>query len=612
MYFQKVNKLKSFLYSVLFVTSVCVSYVAIDRLHETPIRVSAGECSSASDCSCYAGAGCSGKSLGDSCHTCTCNFVGGEGYCNNRTGGHCDSFGTCSFGPTAVCGNGTKEGSEQCDRGSSNTNTPCTAGYGETCTYCTTSCTEITVTGPHCGDGTTQTANGEQCDDNNNNNSDGCSSTCQKEIWPTAKIEIYDPATGSSLSHSVPESRDNWGSYNLVRRGINNSDRLKLSVNGFAPFSYNMQTIKLYFRKISNNGVDIISDPTISNAECNADWIKTGNTSMWCEYKTTFTCSASTCASAPAFARWDANDYTSGYYEFVINATATDGTIVNSCTGNRYNDLGNPTLGQLTNNPLWYDCDPFNPSDLGNPLNPWTNDNERDSIQVHLEDFCGNEVIEGAEICDDGSDPIIGNGTGHGCAADCTLENGAWFRTYNGDIYSSEGIVQVVPDDVPLDPVFSTYMCYDSYGIFTVGLGCFNDSMTGDEPSSIFYMDLDLSDSVTSPVETKTNEEFAELQSNFSGFTNGQIFNNNGISATFYNTTDDMPVMPDRIEDNRIIYLTNDLEISENIRYSDSCANQRSCSLLIVVDGNVTITEDVEYIDAFIIASGKIIVESGY
>ncbi len=59
----------------------------------------------------------------------------------------------------ALCGNGVREGSEQCDGGAN----------------CGTDCMFL----PFCGDG--QIANGEQCDDGATVNGDGCSSTCSVE-----------------------------------------------------------------------------------------------------------------------------------------------------------------------------------------------------------------------------------------------------------------------------------------------------------------------------------------------------------------------------------------------------------------------------------------------
>jgi cysteine-rich repeat protein len=59
----------------------------------------------------------------------------------------------------ALCGNGIKEGSEQCDGGPT----------------CGPDCFLL----PVCGDGVI--SGGEQCDDNNTQSGDGCSSTCQLE-----------------------------------------------------------------------------------------------------------------------------------------------------------------------------------------------------------------------------------------------------------------------------------------------------------------------------------------------------------------------------------------------------------------------------------------------
>jgi cysteine-rich repeat protein len=105
--------------------------------------------------------------------------------------------------PAGVCGNGIKEGAEECDDGNTNNNdgciitasgspagpnncklarcgdgfvrtgveacdagpqngVPCTARYGETCNYCSTACTILTRTGPGCGDGIINGS--EQCD----------------------------------------------------------------------------------------------------------------------------------------------------------------------------------------------------------------------------------------------------------------------------------------------------------------------------------------------------------------------------------------------------------------------------------------------------------------
>jgi len=77
---------------------------------------------------------------------------------------------------TALCGNGVKEGSEQCDGG---------AG-------CAVDCTLIVA----CGNGIKQT--GEQCDDGNTVGGDGCSATCSWET--TAEVEPNDTAAAADTN----------------------------------------------------------------------------------------------------------------------------------------------------------------------------------------------------------------------------------------------------------------------------------------------------------------------------------------------------------------------------------------------------------------------------
>ena len=73
-----------------------------------------------------------------------------------------------------VCGNGIRETGELCDDGVNN------GKYGPSITnkYCNTYCTGWA---PYCGDGTTQSAYGEQCDDGNNVSGDGCRLDCKTE-----------------------------------------------------------------------------------------------------------------------------------------------------------------------------------------------------------------------------------------------------------------------------------------------------------------------------------------------------------------------------------------------------------------------------------------------
>ncbi len=70
---------------------------------------------------------------------------------------------TCEPNPTGdVCGDDTKGPTEECEDG--NTVTEVCAYGTPTCTVCDASCHLVQATGPHCGDGIVDDANGEQCD----------------------------------------------------------------------------------------------------------------------------------------------------------------------------------------------------------------------------------------------------------------------------------------------------------------------------------------------------------------------------------------------------------------------------------------------------------------
>ncbi len=118
----------------------------------------------------------------------------------------CDMVRVYRCDPVEVCGNGTKEGGEECDDGNAvdgdGCDSNCTASTcgngivspGESCDdgntsdgdYCSSDCQKITG---DCGDGVLN--DNEQCDDGNNSNGDGCDSTCKDE--PT-DIPDNDPS----------------------------------------------------------------------------------------------------------------------------------------------------------------------------------------------------------------------------------------------------------------------------------------------------------------------------------------------------------------------------------------------------------------------------------
>ncbi len=75
--------------------------------------------------------------------------VCGDGTCNSGN----EDAATC-YADCGSCGNAAQEGEEGCDYGVENTDTPCTPAYGSSCTYCDTSCVSHTVEGGVCGDAT--------------------------------------------------------------------------------------------------------------------------------------------------------------------------------------------------------------------------------------------------------------------------------------------------------------------------------------------------------------------------------------------------------------------------------------------------------------------------
>jgi|GEM_PF-2244302 len=115
---------------------------------------------------------------------CGDGIKNGDEQCDGQdgVGAHQTCSATCTLVDVPYCGDSqVNQASEQCDAGQSNGQV-CVPQYGGNCSYCSTECTNVTVTGPKCGDGV---LNGnEQCDDGNIVNGDGCSSVCQIETTP--------------------------------------------------------------------------------------------------------------------------------------------------------------------------------------------------------------------------------------------------------------------------------------------------------------------------------------------------------------------------------------------------------------------------------------------
>lgn len=84
---------------------------------------------------------------------------------NTVSGDGCENDCTKTVAPAAVCGNGVKEGTEQCDDGNK------VPGDG-----CENDCTVTELQPPSCGNGVTEGT--EQCDDGNKVAGDGCENDC--------------------------------------------------------------------------------------------------------------------------------------------------------------------------------------------------------------------------------------------------------------------------------------------------------------------------------------------------------------------------------------------------------------------------------------------------
>jgi fibro-slime domain-containing protein len=144
------------------------------------------------------------------------NTVSGDGCsstCQLEAGYAC---GPDQWHPTApstqcyptVCGDGHREGTEQCDDG----NTVPFDGCSPTCTnepkcgYPNDDITQPYQCLSVCGDGIKMPD--EACDDGNNQNGDGCSSTCM--IEPGYACTATEPALGSSLTVPILYRDFNW------------------------------------------------------------------------------------------------------------------------------------------------------------------------------------------------------------------------------------------------------------------------------------------------------------------------------------------------------------------------------------------------------------------
>jgi cysteine-rich repeat protein len=123
---------------------------------------------------------------------------GGRGGSNPSSGNSSDSAGI--GGDDAVCGDGVRQGSEQCDDGNLD------SGDG-----CDSDC-QIETTQPTCGNGVVE--GDEECDDGNLQPGDGCDATCKKETCGDGRVEAgeeCDPPKAGSCTANCKNVRPNCG-----------------------------------------------------------------------------------------------------------------------------------------------------------------------------------------------------------------------------------------------------------------------------------------------------------------------------------------------------------------------------------------------------------------
>lgn len=99
--------------------------------------------------------------------------------------------------PPPGCGDGMRQGQEECDEGTANSNEPNA--------LCRRDCTR-----PRCGDGITDPLLDEQCDDKNMNDEDGCLSSCKLNVCGDGIInKAVDESTGRPFELCDDQDQDN-------------------------------------------------------------------------------------------------------------------------------------------------------------------------------------------------------------------------------------------------------------------------------------------------------------------------------------------------------------------------------------------------------------------
>ncbi len=179
--------------------------------------------------------------------------IGTDG-CNGDNGGYDEETGY-------YCGDGVKEGTEECDKGTSN-GEACNPLYGSSCTYCSTGCKLVTVKGDFCGDGKLNPEY-EKCDDGNTYDGDGCSSQCKKPFQVT--VEGFEPIVWGCDSRVVYDDGTEPG--RITMKG----DEIIERMNNYA---FEGEKIQWKVLVMDKNGIEKVKDVRVivdGNIEANCD-----------------------------------------------------------------------------------------------------------------------------------------------------------------------------------------------------------------------------------------------------------------------------------------------------------------------------------------------------
>lgn len=127
------------------------------------------------------------------------NRVGGDG-CDPRCN-VVSAFYDCDGGSptrcTLKCGNGTKQGAEQCDDGNANNGDGCRSDCRPEAGF---QCSGSPSVCQKCGNGKQEGT--EQCDDGNRTNHDGCSSVCRQESGSVSSSRASSASSTSSVGNT--------------------------------------------------------------------------------------------------------------------------------------------------------------------------------------------------------------------------------------------------------------------------------------------------------------------------------------------------------------------------------------------------------------------------